>query len=124
YESHPVVNTAILHHIGHGDITPRSDIVDADGSTVWFAGGSSGDFDMILLATGYHLDYPFLVRSELNWPAHALAPQLYLNVSPPRGDGLYVMGMIEAAGLGWEGRNQQARLVAGYLRHKEAGTPA
>lgn len=124
YESHPVVNSLVLHHLGHGDIRPRRDISDAHGSTVFFADGESGDYDMIVLATGYHLDYPFLDRSLLNWPSNAMAPQLYLNVFPPQIEGLYVMGMIEATGLGWEGRNQQARLVAGYLRHKQAATPA
>src|SRR5690606_41140132 len=33
-------------------------------------------------------------------------------------------GMIEATGLGWEGRNQQARLVALYLHHRQAGSQA
>src|SRR5699024_7341440 len=59
YESHPVVNTQVLHHIGHGDITPRPDVADSQGSTVSFADGTTGEYDMILLATGYHLDYPF-----------------------------------------------------------------
>src|SRR5690606_36321935 len=36
YESHPVVNSLILHHLGHGDITPRRDIARIVGSTVQF----------------------------------------------------------------------------------------
>jgi cation diffusion facilitator CzcD-associated flavoprotein CzcO len=124
YESHPVVNSLILHHIGHGDVRVRRNVFDAHESTVSFADGESGDYDLILLATGYHLDFPFLDRSLLNWPAGAMAPQLYLNVFPPEVDGLYVMGMLESTGLGFEGRNQQARLVAGYLRHRRAGAAA
>ncbi len=124
YESHPVVNSLVLHHLGHGDIRPRPDVADAEGSTVHFTDGTHGDYDLVLLATGYQLDYPFLDRSLLNWPEAAMAPQLYLNVFHPHLDGLLVMGMIEATGLGWEGRNQQARLAAGYLRHREAGTAA
>ena len=31
--------------------------------------------------------------------------------------------MIEAAGLGWEGRNEQAELVALYLRELERDSP-
>lgn len=124
YESHPVVNSLVLHHLGHGDITARRDLAAVEGHTVRFADGESADYDLLLLATGYQLDYPFLDRSLLNWPADAQAPRLYLNAFHPERDDLFLMGMVEATGLGWEGRNQQARLVAGYLRHKLAGTEA
>ncbi|WP_121257495.1 flavin-containing monooxygenase [Nocardioides ferulae] len=124
YESHPVVNSLVLHHLGHGDITARRDLAAVEGHTVRFADGESADYDLVLLATGYQLDWPFLDRSLLNWPDDAQAPQLYLNAFHPERDDLFVMGMVEATGLGWEGRNQQARLVAGYLRHKLAGTEA
>src|SRR5690554_2363862 len=124
YESHPVVNSLILHHLGHGDITPRRDIAAIDGHTVTFTDGERGDYDVLLLATGYKLNYPFIERKHLNWPETAAAPQLYLNVFHPTYDNLFMMGMIEATGLGWEGRNEQAELVALYLRQLAAGAPA
>ena len=34
-----------------------------------------------------------------------------------------MMGMVEAAGLGWEGRNEQAEMVALYLRARLDGNP-
>lgn len=123
YESHPVMNSLILHHIGQGDIFPRGDIARLDGDGVVFADGSRSAYDLILLATGYKLDYPFIDRAELNWPADAGAPQLYLNVFHPRHDNLFMMGMVEAAGLGWEGRNEQAELVALYIRGLAEGAP-
>ena len=124
YESHPVVNSLILHHLGHGDITPRRDIAGMEGKTVRFSDGESADYDLILLATGYELDYPFIAREHLNWPAERDAPQLYMNIFHPRHNHLFMMGMIEATGLGWEGRNQQARLVALYIRQQQAGSAA
>lgn len=42
----------------------------------------------------------------------------------PDYDNLFLMGMVEATGLGWEGRNQQARLAAMYIREKQKGTAA
>ncbi|MBO9516132.1 MAG: NAD(P)/FAD-dependent oxidoreductase, partial [Variovorax sp.] len=45
YESHPVVNSLILHHIGHGDIGVRGDIARLDGDTVHFKDGSARDYD-------------------------------------------------------------------------------
>lgn len=113
YESHPIVNTLILNHLGQGDLSIRPDIDRFDGRTVHFRDGSSSEYDLVLLATGYTLDYPFVAREALNWTGWS--PKLYLNVFPPSFNGLYVMGMIEASGIGWQGRYEQAELIAEYL---------
>lgn len=122
YESHPVINSLVLHHLGHGDITPRRDIADMAGDTVTFSDGEQADYDLILLATGYKLHYPFIDAAHLNW-REGDAPNLYLNVFHPDYDTLFVMGMIEATGLGWEGRNLQARMVAAYIHQLAADRP-
>ena len=118
YESHPIVNTLILNHLGQGDLGIRPDIDRFDGRTVHFRDGSSGEYDLVLLATGYTLDYPFVDRTALNWKGWS--PQLFLNVFPPSFNGLYVMGMIEASGIGWQGRYEQAELIAQYLAAAES----
>ena len=110
YESHPVVNSLILYHVGHGDVHVRADIARLDGHTVHFKDGSARDYDLILAATGYKLHYPFLDHALLNW--QGMAPRLYLNIFAPRFDRLAVLGMVEASGLGWQGRYEQAELVA------------
>ncbi|WP_022893070.1 flavin-containing monooxygenase [Agromyces subbeticus] len=113
YESHPIVNTMVLNHLGQGDLRVVPDIDRFDGSTVHFADGSSGAYDLIMLATGYTLDYPFVDRAHLNWTT--ASPRLFLNIFPPSFNGLYVLGMIEASGIGWQGRYEQAELIAAYL---------
>lgn len=113
YESHPIVNSLILYHIGHGDVHVRADIGRFEGKRVHFADGTSEEYDLILLATGYKLHYPFMDRGELNW--QGAAPKLYLNCFHPQRDDIFVLGMIEAAGLGWQGRYDQAELVARYI---------
>ncbi|WP_194409155.1 flavin-containing monooxygenase [Microbacterium cremeum] len=113
YESHPIVNTMVLNHLGQGDLRIRPDVDRFDGRTVHFRDGASGEYDVVLLATGYTLDYPFVAREDLNWTGWS--PRLYLNVFPPSFNGLYVIGMIEASGIGWQGRYEQAELVAAYL---------
>lgn len=120
YESHPVINSLVLHHLGHGDIKPRPDISAVSGSTVTFVDGACADYDLILTATGYKLHYPFIDRQYLNWQ-HGDAPSLYLNAFHPHYDNLFVMGMVEATGLGWEGRNEQAEMVALYIHQLRAG---
>lgn len=118
YESHPVVNTLVLHHLGQGDLRVRADVDRFDGRAVHFVDGTSGDYDLVVLATGYALDYPFLAREHLNWTG--LAPKLFLNIfgsdtGSTRFNGIYVLGMVEASGLGWQGRYEQAELLARYL---------
>jgi hypothetical protein len=113
YESHPIVNTMILNHLGQGDLRIRPDIDRFDGSTVHFRDGTSDDYDVVLLATGYTLDDPFVDRKHLHW--RGASPRLFLNVFPASFNGLYVMGMIEASGIGWQGRYEQADLLAAYL---------
>ncbi|MEZ5707263.1 MAG: NAD(P)-binding domain-containing protein [Burkholderiaceae bacterium] len=121
YESHPVVNSLILYHIGHGDMGVRGDIARFDGHSVHFKDGSIRNYDLIVAATGYKLHYPFLDHALLNW--QGLAPQLYLNIFARRFDRLAVLGMVEASGLGWQGRYEQAELVARYLRALDTAAP-
>jgi hypothetical protein len=119
YESHPVVNSLILYHIGHGDVGVRADIARFDGHTVHFKDGRQGEYDLVLAATGYRLHYPFLDPALLNW--QGMAPRLYLNIFAPRFDRLAVLGMVEASGLGWQGRYEQAELVARYFKGLDEG---
>ncbi len=122
YESHPVVNSLILFHAGHGDIAIRPDIARFEGKTVHFRDGSSADYDMILAATGYRLHYPFIDSKYLNWRGNA--PHLFLNCMHPDRDDLFVLGMVEASGLGWQGRHEQAEMVARYIAGLKSGSAA
>lgn len=122
YESHPIVNSLVLHHLGHGDITLFKDVARLDGDAVVFRDGARQDFDLVLTATGYKLHYPFIDRRHLNW--QGAAPHLYLNAFHPVYDNLFIAGLVEGAGLGWEGRNEQAELIARYIQGIASQTPA
>lgn len=124
YESHPIVNSLILHHLGHGDLSVKPDIDRLDGDGVVFADGSRTSYDVIVLATGYHLHYPFLNPELLRWAGHGSAPDLYLNIFTQEDPNLFVLGMIEASGIGWQGRYEQAELVASYLRARQTAPTA
>ena len=54
------------------------------------------------------------------WSGHGTAPDLYLNIFTQEDPNLFVLGMIEASGIGWQGRYEQAELVAAYLRARTA----
>ena len=114
YETHPVLNTLVLYYAGHGDLVIRKDIERFEGSEVRFRDGTSGEFGLIMLATGYRLHYPFVDPEHLNWEGNS--PGLYLNIFTPRHRNLFVLGMVEATGLGWQGRYNQAALVAEFIK--------
>jgi hypothetical protein len=121
YETHPVMNTLVLYHAGHGDIKIRKDIDCFAGDEVRFVDGTSGEYDLVMLATGYRLNYPFIDPQHLNWKGNH--PDLYLNIFTPKHRNLFVLGMVEATGLGWQGRFNQADLVAEFIdaqRHAPA----
>jgi cation diffusion facilitator CzcD-associated flavoprotein CzcO len=122
YESHPIVNSLVLFHAGHGDLRVRPDIERLDGRRVHFRDGSSAEYDLVLAATGYRLHYPFIDAELLNW--RGAAPHLFLNAMHPERDDLFVLGMVEASGLGWQGRHEQAELVALYLAGLRDGSAA
>jgi cation diffusion facilitator CzcD-associated flavoprotein CzcO len=122
YESHPIVNSLVLFHAGHGDLRIKPDIERFEGHTVRFKDGTSSDYDLVLAATGYKLHYPFIDQEHLNW--RGAAPHLFLNAMHPVRDDVFVIGMVEASGLGWQGRHEQAELVARYIRGLADGSEA
>ena len=122
YESHPVVNSLAIFHAGHGDIRIRPDVARLDGQDVVFVDGSRAVYDLIIAATGYQLHYPFIDKGLLNW--QGAAPHLFLNCLHPQRDDLFVMGMLEATGLGWQGRHEQAEMVVRYIKGLRSGHPA
>ncbi len=113
YETHPVMNTQVLYYAGHGDIHIRKNIKRFTKTGVEFVDGSTGDYDMVMLATGYKLHYPFIDPQYLNWKGNS--PDLYLNIFTPKFRNIFVLGMVEATGLGWQGRYNQAHLVAEFI---------
>ena len=121
YEHQPVSNTLILHHIGQGDINVQKDVSHFEGKTVHFKDGHSEEYDMLVLATGYQLDFPFIDKKYLNWTDKI--PGFYLNIFHPEFDNLFLLGIVEASGLGWESRYEQAKLIARYIKGLEAKTP-
>jgi amino acid adenylation domain-containing protein len=112
--AHPVMNSQILYHIGHGDIVPKGDIAEFRGRQVRFTDGTAADFDLILYATGYDRDFPFLDRNLLEWKSGI--PDLFLHSTPRNLDNLLFMGFINAAGGLGDGLKTQGLFVLSYAR--------
>ncbi|MBB4302685.1 hypothetical protein GGD81_001721 [Rhodobium orientis] len=119
--AHPVMNSLLLYHIGHGDIRPKGDVESFAGKAVRFRDGSAADIDLVLYATGYRRDFPFLDDNLLEWKDGI--PDLFLHSTPRNHDNLLFMGFINAAGGLGDGMKTQGLFVLNYARALFARSP-
>jgi hypothetical protein len=117
--SHPIMNTQVLHHLGHGDLIAKPDIARLTETGVVFADGSEAEIDEIILATGYEYRIPFLDPDLLTWKQGH--PQLYLNVFSRELDSLYVLGFAEFADAAYQRFDDMAQLVMIDINARETG---
>jgi hypothetical protein len=60
YETHPLVNSQLVHYLGHGRITPVPDVARFHAESVELADGAVIQPDLVVLATGYLPRFEFL----------------------------------------------------------------
>jgi amino acid transporter len=117
--SHPIMNTQVLHHLSHGDLIAKPDVARLVPTGVEFTDGTHEEIDVVLLATGYEYQIPFLDPDLFVWrQGH---PQLYLNVFSREHDSLYVLGFIEFADAAYKRFDEMAQLIVMDIRARETG---
>lgn len=114
FESHPIVNDQILHHLAHGDIAVKPGVERLDGHDVVFADGSRESVDVIVLATGFRSTIPYVDRELFDWKGER--PQLYMHLLSPQSRDLYGIGFAEADGGIYALFDEMADLVACAIR--------
>jgi len=123
-ESHPIMNTQILHYLGHGDLKAKPDIRRFTTTGVEFEDGSFETLDLVLFATGYDYKIPFLDPALFTWrQGH---PELYLNIFHRNLQGLSVLGFIEFASAAYQRFDEMAQMAAmdAYIRQSGEGLAA
>lgn len=118
-EGPPIVNELLLYWIQHGRISVRPGIERFEGTTVHFSDGTSGEFDTILWATGFHASLPFLdeslLRREDGVPLRVGAAVVPLDL-----DKLYLIGLIAPRGPQLPIYPTQAAIAARMIALHEA----
>lgn len=109
FESHPLMNTQILHYLGHGDCIAKPDVKALDGDHVVFSDGSREKIDLIITATGYQHSSPYLAPGTLEQDNGR--PDLYLGVFSRKHSNLAVLGFIEFASAAYENFDRMAELI-------------
>jgi len=113
FESHPIVNSELLHHLGHGNIHVKPDIASFDGSDVVFVDGSRETLDVVVFATGYDYAMPYLEEGAV--PFRAGRPDLYLTVFGRDLPGFYAMGFEETNSGGYFLYDEMANCIANAI---------
>lgn len=122
HECHPIMNSQILYYIGHGDVAPKPDIEGFNGNQVRFADGSHETIDVLVWATGYDIDMPFLSPSVYDWKRNF--PSLFLRMVPQEYDDLLFVGYLNTpSGIG-NLANIMGRFAGVYLRARAHRSPA
>lgn len=119
-ESHPIVNSQLLHYLAHGDITAKPDVAELRGRTVRFTDGSEEEVDLMVYATGYRASIPVLDESLL--PHGAGVAPFFLNIFH-QSPNLYAVGLFETDGAAYPIVSKQAALIAALIR-AESDSPA
>lgn len=119
FETHPAVNSMLIHHLQHGDITAKPGIARTEGRTVHFTDGTSDDFDLILLATGYIHKVPVAQR----YFGDEQHPDLYLSSFSREHEGLFGVGFVETNSGAYQLFDSQAQLIASFIRDARRGLP-
>ncbi len=91
FETHPTINSELLYYLRHGEIVPHPGIERWDGADVVFTDGEREPFDLVIAATGYDVDFPFLDEGILRWKDGY--PQLIGGVMPLDHKNLYFFGL-------------------------------
>jgi amino acid transporter len=120
-ESHPIMNTQILHYLAHGDLTCKGEIRNFTARGAQFQDGSHQDFDLVLFATGYEYRIPYIDSGLFTWKQGH--PELYLNIFHRQLQGLSVVGFVEFASAGYQRFDEMAQMVAmdAYIRQSGRG---
>lgn len=113
HEAHPIMNSNLLYHLGHGDIINKLDVEKFSGDEVIFSDGSRAKVDIVVLATGFQTNMPFLDKKILDWEKGI--NHLFLNCVPLNYDNIVFAGYFNIPSGFGNLANNCSRFIANYI---------
>ncbi|MEO3783928.1 NAD(P)-binding domain-containing protein [Actinocorallia sp. B10E7] len=117
FESHPLLNDQLVHHLRHGDVAVKADVARFDGPRVCFTDGTSEEVDLVLYATGYDWSIPYVPEKYFRWRDGR--PELYLTAFNREHRNLFGVGYLEVNSSAYTLFDHVSDLVAQYLHDQE-----
>jgi hypothetical protein len=102
-----------------GQVRIRPSATRVDGRRVYFADGTHDDYDVMLCATGFRLDFPILPERFVPM-VNSKTPRLYLGAVLPEWRHLYLCGSLEPIGGFGTAGTVKARHICQLIRTQEA----
>lgn len=90
--AHVTSNGTIVTDIAYSRIEVKQGIEKIDGKTIHFVDGTAEEFDVLIAATGYLIDLPFISRDIVPLEDNRL--DLFKRMTRPEWPGLYLMGFF------------------------------
>jgi dimethylaniline monooxygenase (N-oxide forming) len=118
--SHALSNATIVQHIAYRRVEVKHDIIGIEGRVISFTDGTREEFDTLIAATGYLVDFPFLSAEIL--PVRDNVVELYNRIVPPDWPGLYFMGLLNLNGAANQAYERQAPWIVA-IENGEAVLP-
>jgi hypothetical protein len=113
----PTMDQRVYTYYAQGDISHKGDVRHLSGCNVMFDDGSVETVDIILCATGYEIDFPYL-RVEYWRLREGAVGLLHKKIFHPYISSIFFIGLVHPIGAHWPVFEQQSKLVATYLRAK------
>lgn len=114
-EAHPTVSGEFLGRLSNGDIVIKPAIERLDGDGVVFADGSRESVDVIITATGYNIDFPFLAPEDARITDNHIPLFKRMVQADPALHGLWFMGLAQSLPTLVNLAEQQSKLLLAYL---------
>jgi dimethylaniline monooxygenase (N-oxide forming) len=117
---HPTLSQDLLNISGRGLITYKPNIKRFERKVVHFEDGTSGEFDMIVLATGYKVSFPFLQSGAFaDFQIEKTNNlQLYKRIVHPKHQNLYFIALIQPLGAIMPLAEIQGKWVAKLIKNE------
>jgi len=118
FETHPIANSQLVYHVGHGGIVPVPDVERFERNQVIFTDGRTADPDVVVLATGYLPRFEFLTP-DLFGADERGRPSLRWQMFGPAHPTLSFAGLVQPDGGIFTIAHWQTELAAAWLRLAE-----
>lgn len=111
HKVHATISSTIVQDILFNRVQVKRGIEAINGTNITFEDGQSGQFDVLVAATGFVTEFPFLSTKIV--PTDVGRLRLYNRIVPPGTRGLYFVGMINIDTPINFACEQQAKWIAG-----------
>lgn len=122
FEAHPTQSVELPLRLGSGDVVPKPNVARLEGHTVQFTDGTSGEFDVIVYATGYDITFPFFDENLISAPGNQI--RLYKRMFKPGFSDVAFIGFAQSVPTLFPFVECQSRLLAAYAVGRYALPPA